>query len=228
MTSNPRHRHDYREIASPKVEPSEPHDGNARRRARTRDLLVTAAQELLSDGTTDPSIQAITERAGVGFGSFFNHFTSKTQLFEVAAAEAFRRADGLLAEQIRHVDDPLERIAILLRLGGRLPEIDPVASRVIAFSPTDTFAMYSGYDLELERNFERAKEAGRLPRPDRAVVRNTFVWGAMKHLILLRVTDVDHPVEWADDFAEIALVVFGVDPAEAADLAHRPLPEPEV
>lgn len=224
MTSNPRHRHDYREI-TPARTGAETADGNSRRRARTRDVLVTAAQTFIAEGVADPSIQAITERAGVGFGSFFNHFASKTELFEAAVERAFITADALTSEMTKDIANPLERIAMTLRLVGRLPEIDPTVARVIAYSPTDTFAMYSGYDLSIETAFEAAKVEGTLPRPDRAVMRNTFVWGALKHLVLLRVTGADHPVEWADEFAEFALTMLGIDADTAKRLAHGPLPE---
>ncbi|MYS93424.1 MULTISPECIES: helix-turn-helix domain-containing protein, partial [Streptomyces] len=54
-----------------------------RRRAETRRALIHAARQILAEtGDTSASIQAIAERADVGFGSFYNHFESKTELFE--------------------------------------------------------------------------------------------------------------------------------------------------
>lgn len=226
MPSNPRHRNDYPQLTARDADPIAPApDGNARRRARTRDALITTAQSFLGEGNLDPAIQAITDRAQVGFGSFFNHFSSKQELLEAASEQAFRTTDAWLSAQVAQVEDPLERVVVQMRLFGRLPEIDPTAARVIAYAPTDTFAMYSGYDLGFERDVERAKESGRLPRPEGAVVRNTFAWGAFKHLLLLRVTDSDHPVEWVDEFTELTLQLFGIDSVDAHRLAHAPLPE---
>ena len=54
-----------------------------RRKARTRQALIDAAVRLIAEGRGDrASIQEITEEADIGFGSFYNHFDSKEQLFE--------------------------------------------------------------------------------------------------------------------------------------------------
>ena len=59
-----------------------------RRKAHTRQALIDAAVGLIADGRGDrASIQEITEAADIGFGSFYNHFDSKEQLFETASEE---------------------------------------------------------------------------------------------------------------------------------------------
>ena len=50
-----------------------------RRKARTRQALIDAAVRLIAEGRGDrASIQEITEEADIGFGSFYNHFDSKS------------------------------------------------------------------------------------------------------------------------------------------------------
>src|SRR5690349_3015406 len=57
-----------------------------RRKARTRQALIDAAVRLIAEGRGDrASIQEITEAADIGFGSFYNHFDSKAQLFQTAS-----------------------------------------------------------------------------------------------------------------------------------------------
>lgn len=56
------------------------------RRARTRAALIAAARRLLAEGRVAVSVQEITTEAGVGFGSFYNHFDSKEDLFSEAVA----------------------------------------------------------------------------------------------------------------------------------------------
>ena len=58
--------------------------GHERRRARTRAALVSAALGFLVEGRTDVAVQEITEAAGVGQGSFYNHFVSKEALYDAA------------------------------------------------------------------------------------------------------------------------------------------------
>jgi AcrR family transcriptional regulator len=64
-----------------------------RGKEKTHLALVGAAQNLLATGTTTASIQEITELAGVGFGSFYNHFESKEQLFAEAVSSTLDAFD---------------------------------------------------------------------------------------------------------------------------------------
>lgn len=63
-----------------------------RRKARTRQALIDAAVRPIAEGRGDrASIQEITEVADIGFGSFYNHFETKEQLFRVASEEVLER-----------------------------------------------------------------------------------------------------------------------------------------
>ena len=63
-----------------------------RRKARTRQALIDAAVRLIAEGRGDrASIQEITDEADIGFGSFYNHFTSKDELFDTASEEVLER-----------------------------------------------------------------------------------------------------------------------------------------
>src|SRR5689334_5222244 len=82
---------------------------SARRRSETRAKLVRAARELMArQGIGATSIQEITDRADVGFGSFYNHFVSKEAIVDAVmeeAVESFGDAADRLAETIK---DPAE------------------------------------------------------------------------------------------------------------------------
>ncbi len=59
-----------------------------RRKARTTQALLDAARRMLADGSAKTaSIQDITDAADVGFGTFYNHFEDKEQLFQAAAEQ---------------------------------------------------------------------------------------------------------------------------------------------
>src|ERR1700752_3728383 len=80
-----------------------------RRKARTRQALLDAAVRLIADGRGDrASIQEITEAADIGFGSFYNHFASKDELFEVASEEVLERWGQMIDDACSHLDDPAE------------------------------------------------------------------------------------------------------------------------
>ena len=68
-----------------------------RRKARTRQALIDAAVRLIAEGRGDrASIAEITEEADIGFGSFYNHFDSKEQLFQTASKEVLERWGQLI------------------------------------------------------------------------------------------------------------------------------------
>jgi AcrR family transcriptional regulator len=70
-----------------------------RRKARTRQALIDAAVRLIAEGRGDrASIAEITEEADIGFGSFYNHFDSKEELFQTASQEVLERW-GLLIDR---------------------------------------------------------------------------------------------------------------------------------
>lgn len=110
----------------------EPTGRNTRRKTRTRAALVRAAQQILAEGGGDGvSIQAIAERADVGFGSFYNHFQSKTELFTTAYAEAFQAYVAWRDAQIPAGTDPVARFAMSVRLTGRLGLLRPEIAKVL-------------------------------------------------------------------------------------------------
>jgi AcrR family transcriptional regulator len=64
----------------------------ARRKRETRERLFRAAFRLLAErGVDGVAINEITEAADVGFGSFYNRFTSKEALHEALFEEVVTR-----------------------------------------------------------------------------------------------------------------------------------------
>src|ERR1700733_13418249 len=66
------------------------------------------------------SIAEITEEADIGFGSFYNHFDSKEQLFQTASEEVLERWGQLIDRATTDITDPAERFAAGTRISGRL------------------------------------------------------------------------------------------------------------
>jgi AcrR family transcriptional regulator len=121
--------------------PSQPPAGSARprsrverRKAQTRHKLIAAARVMLADDTAaQSSIQEITDTADVGFGSFYNHFSSKAELFEAAVADVLEELGELLDQLSVDVDDPAlafaRSVRLVLRLCRNRPEMAAVLIR---------------------------------------------------------------------------------------------------
>lgn len=94
---------------------------HAKWRARTRSAPLAAAREFLAQGRDHRSIEEISTRAGVGFGSFFNHFQEgKDEPFEEATLEVLDAYAAWLLSASADRDDPAEAFARSFRLPGRL------------------------------------------------------------------------------------------------------------
>ena len=106
-----------------------------RRKARTRQALIDAAVRLIAEGRGErASIAEITEEADIGFGSFYNHFGSKEQLFGTASGELLEQWGQVIDRACADISDPAEVFAVLLRISGRLGWTHPEAARLVASS----------------------------------------------------------------------------------------------
>jgi len=81
----------------------------SRRKSRTREKLIVAAQSLLITKSVEKiNIQDITEKADVGIGTFYNHFSSKNDLFEAVADIFFVKTMQALDEISQGLEDDAE------------------------------------------------------------------------------------------------------------------------
>ncbi|KUJ65342.1 hypothetical protein ACZ90_49295 [Streptomyces albus subsp. albus] len=196
-----------------------------RRRARTRGALIAAARSILSDqGPADVSIQQITNRADVGFGSFYNHFGSKAELFETAVADTIEEYGALLEERTSRLEDPAEAFAAGVRLTGRLVDTHPQMARIML--RTGLNCLHAG-DVLIPRGLrviERGMAAGRFRVGDPRVAL-AGISGSLLGLVELKMARP--PLEGGDvceQMAELMLRMLGMSAEEAAEVARRPLP----
>ena len=109
-----------------------------RRKARTRQALIDAAVRLIAEGRGErASIQEITEAADVGFGSFYNHFPSKEQLFQDASEEVMERRGQMIDRACEGISDPAEVFAVSFRISGRLGWTHPDMAQFITEAGLD-------------------------------------------------------------------------------------------
>ena len=197
-----------------------------RRKARTRAALVAAARELLT--SRDPagvSIQEITDAADVGFGSFYNHFQSKQELFDAAVEEVMEEHGAMLDEITAGIEDPAEVFAASVRMTARFPKTHPQLARIFARTGLRAITSPSGLAPRALRDLERARDAGRLSFDDPAVA-ISCAGGALLgvlHLSLGRPkpADIDRA---ADALAVNLLRMFGLSADDAREVTSRRLP----
>ncbi|MFF2391422.1 TetR/AcrR family transcriptional regulator [Nocardia sp. NPDC058114] len=195
-----------------------------RRRARTRNALLAAATALLAEGRTAVSIQEITDSADVGFGSFYNHFSSKDELFEEAVRAVLNTYGVLRDGVVAAYEDPAEVFAVSFRMTGRMQRDFPEGVRVILHSGTSILVRDEGLAPRARRDIAAAQQAGRFDPMDIEMAMMA-AGGALLGLLQLldRTPDADAG-ELTDQVTSRVLRMFGMSKEAAERLATNPLP----
>lgn len=199
-----------------------------RRRARTRAALVGAARKLLASREPgEISIQEITDAADVGFGSFYNHFQSKAELFD-AAMEAVVEEHGALFDALTaQMDDPAEVFAGSVRMTARLAKTHPQIAQIIQRTGLRYLNAPDGLAPRALRDLRRAKDSGRFAIDDPAVALACTGGSVLGVLALTTINPDPAAIDAAaDELAVNLLRMFGLPHDEAREIASRPLPKP--
>ncbi|MER6205761.1 TetR/AcrR family transcriptional regulator [Streptomyces sp. NPDC001642] len=194
-----------------------------RRRAKTRQALIGAARQIMAEqGGTDVSIQAIADRADVGFGTFYNHFETKDALFDAAVADALEEYGQLLDAATADIEDPAETFAASVRLTLRLAASHPEITGILRFRGLQHVHSGTGLGPRALRDLEVGKASGRFDIKDAQVALGA-VGGIVLALVQLGATS-DLNASAGEAAAELVLRMLGLPPDEAQEISVRPLP----
>lgn len=205
---------------------STPGSRTERRKAETRQKLVRAARSMLAAGTAQrASIEEITEAADVGFGTFYNHFTGKDELFAAAVDSVLTEVGALLEHLHGAIDDPVAAFTLSVRLSIlgslRRPELAEVLVRH-GLSYLDSPQGPAAFIL---RDIEAAVATGRLHAANPKLALSVTL-GSVLATLRLALADASFAADPIDQqLAEHLLLGFGLPPEEARALATIPLPE---
>ena len=195
-----------------------------RRKARTRRALVDAARRILAEkGTTQVSIQEITDVADVGFGSFYNHFETKEDLFGVAVREVLEDLGAAVDAACESLDDPAEIYAVGVRVTCRIAHTQPAVAQVLLQTGFSYLSEREGLAARALRDIERGVEAGRFTVESPQAALAVTAGSVLSH-VAMSLQDPDPVDTDADDLAELLLRTLGMPARSAKAVAHRALP----
>jgi AcrR family transcriptional regulator len=195
-----------------------------RRKARTRAALLAAARRLFAAQGVDPTtIAEIAEEADIAVGSFYNYFATKEELLEAVLEEELSKQLRLLELRQAQVEDPAEKISVAHRHLIRVVQTDPEWAWLMVRLEVPYRVAWSVLGEAASRDLRTGIRAGRFEVANAALAL-TASGGALfavMHAQLVeqgsRRADVEH--------AEGVLRSFGLDRADAAEVARRPLPD---
>ena len=194
----------------------------ARRRARVRQQLLEAAEELIAErGVEGVTIEDITAAADIAPRSFYHHFDSKHDILVPLARERTKGLNRRIDELVDEIEDPAEMMATGMRHGFREIGRDPLCRWFVRNSGLPHARIYEGLADSGMRDAIRAVEAGRFHLANADIVK-LLTSGAFIAVVGAQVDGALSDSD-LDDAVEHLLRLFGLDKADAHDIAHRPL-----
>jgi AcrR family transcriptional regulator len=195
-----------------------------RRKARTRAGLLAAARQLFAArGMERTTIAEIAEHADVAIGSFYNYFRTKEQLLDALIEDELSRQRQLLELRQAQVKDPAEKISIAHRHLVHVAQTDTDWAWLLVRLEAPHRVAWSVFGEAAQNDLREGIDAGRFHVANPALALNASGGAlfAVIHAQLVgegsRNADVEH--------AEGVLRSFGLDRADAADVARRALPD---
>lgn len=198
-----------------------------RKRDRTRDRLLMAAQELLLEGGFSAlGIQVLTERADVALGTIYNYYRSREEVadavVEMMIAAFFRTNDHV----IQGLTDPAAIVAASVRqtLFWMRPQNNFGKLLFLSGLPITRYAYQTRQGLI--RDMRMGMESGRFQVAHESITASMIAGGVLAVLLDLFLGNMD--LALIDEVAEQTLVMLGIPLAEAKVLARQPLDLQEV
>jgi AcrR family transcriptional regulator len=195
-----------------------------RRKTRTRAALLAAARRLYAAQGVEPTtIAEIADAADIAVGSFYNYFATKDELLDALLEEELSRQRRLLELRQAQVEDPAEKISVAHRHLVRAAQSDPEWAWLMIRLEVPYRIAWSVLGGAAARDLRSGIRAGRfeVANPALALTASGGALFAVIHEQLVKDAgkraDVEH--------AEGVLRSFGLDRADAAEVARRPLPD---
>ena len=196
-----------------------------RRKMRTRAALICAGQSFVAAGKLNVPVLEITQAANVGMGSFYNHFSSKEELFQAAVNEVLDELGAVLDRLTAEGEDPAETFARSFRLVGRLFRRRAETCKVLLNTGLTLLFADRGLAPRALRDISVGARAGRFSVDD-PVLALSVAGGALMGLGHLLHDEPDRDdAEAADRMTRELLVMLGLPADDAAEICRRPLPD---
>jgi AcrR family transcriptional regulator len=185
--------------------------------------MTAAAADLITErGVPGLRITEIADRAGVGAGSFYNHFDSMDELVEAVVTDAVASLTKAITAKTTADQDPAEVVAASMRRFVRLAYDAPDFARLIVeISHADAMLAAAVYP-EGRRALGEGIRRGRFDVPDVETTMVTVLGGAFALMRSILARDTGHSAEIP--FVCQTLRGLGVPADQARELASGPLP----
>lgn len=197
----------------------------SRQRERTRDRLVKAALTVIArKGFDSATINDFTEEADVGFGSFYNYFSSKEEILAASIEDLYVRIGTKIDGATSVISEPLEVLASAIRLFVGLIIVRPDWAEFIVRVGLAPGYKERGLFPRLFRDIRKIEECGHLRFVDSAMATYS-VGGAILFMVMALLDGELKKDDAPERIADMALRMLGVSEEQIHTLVTRPLPD---
>lgn len=191
------------------------------RAERTRAALIAAGRRLFGERPVDAvSVDDIVQAAGVGKGSFYNHFTDREGLVRAIAGQVRATIEAAVDKANGGVDDPARRLVRAVCVYLRFALDEPETARLLVRIHAGHTSLSAPLNRGLVDDIERGLAAGRFTvmSVEAGVL---FVMGVTQLTLVRLVQEAAPPqaIELARQMCGLLLRGFGLDAADADAIA---------
>lgn len=159
-------------------------DGQVKKRDRTRERILNAAQELLLEqGAPTITIKKVADRAGSVPATFYNYYPTTEALFDAVGTLVTEAFKAMGAAATADLDDPLSAMVVKLRQLFAVVTEEPRLPQLVFDAGLPVDRLLSGLRADFYADLDRAVREGVLPEQDRGVT-SSIVVGAVLGLSL--------------------------------------------
>ncbi|MEO0367848.1 MAG: TetR/AcrR family transcriptional regulator [Pseudomonadota bacterium] len=201
-----------------------PLDGHKQRRGQTRARLIAAARTVMGQKGADAvPISDITDAAGLGKGSFYNHFSSREELIEAVFEETVTELGSEIQSLGESMDDPAERLAFTIRYAMTRSLEDEETARF--FVRGDSGRGMIGRHIEPSgwRDVHHGMASGRFQCDDLGVL-GAIIAGGSEAIMRGVIEGELSSSESISGLAGSVLILLGINAQEAKAIANQALP----
>jgi AcrR family transcriptional regulator len=196
---------------------------HTRSRESTRRKMIDAALTVIAKkGLDNTTIADITSEADVGFGSFYNHFKSKSEIAEAAfeaRAENLALIGDLIADREK---DAATAVAYIQRVFLTKAVQDPVWGWFIIHASNGLPQMGRVFMHHGARDIKRGQEQGRFDVANEETAMRIILSSLLG--MMRAILEDQAPSTSVHETIECLLRMLGLEAAEARELSRKELP----
>ena len=193
------------------------------RRAKTRAKVIAAAFELFGeeDGLYT-RIEDVAARAGITRATFYDHFSGMAELREAVNYEVTHDFLTAVTRTVSQLNDPRERASAAIRFYLHRVRDVPGWGRSMLSLSADGIIFGAETFRQAEVTVQEAMAAGQLAITESTLGRDAILGTTIAAFstMLRERKSADYP----EEIVAMILRGLGVSPADAAEIARRPLP----